>query len=180
MVPFRSTALSSRGDPCSFTLDTLQHAAEDDVVERDDGVPIKQAEESTGLKESRLTECALARAVRFDLEFEHGLARKFHLGAKSEASVRGDASDAPEVESLAIAHLLGVAPPAAQSRTAHQDIDPAAHAPQPVSRIPSVTAANAANGSEHGPIGRGNPQFAPISKNLAAGPVWVSGDGAGH
>ncbi len=163
-----------------FALDAVEHAAEDDVVQRDDRVPVGQAEQAAGLEQRRLAERAVGVVDGGDLEFQLRLTGEFHFGAERQTAVPGDAGDAPEVERFPESNALGITTAAAETGAADEPVEPAADLPQPVGRVPSVAAAHTADGAEGGRGGGVDGDVAGVAEDGAAGPVGIAGDGAGH
>ena len=163
-----------------FALNAVEHAAEDDVVQRDDRVPVGQAEEAAGLEQRRLAERAVGVVDGGDFEFQLRFAGEFHFGAQRQAPVPRNAGDAPEVEGFTESNAFGIAAAAAKARAADEPVEPSADLPQPVGRVPAVAAAHTADGAEGG-RGRGvDGEGTGVTEDGAAGPVGISGDGAGH
>ena len=174
-------------------FDSVEHAAEDEAVEGEDGVPVGEAEEAFGAEACGHLEIGgfVIRAGggaglvligwwRVDLEAEGGDAGEFHLGAEEERAVFLDADDAPEVECFAVFDVFGVASSSAEAGPADELVHPPADAPEGVGGVPAVPAADAADGTEDGGGGCVDADAAGVVEDGAAGPVGVAGDGAGR
>jgi hypothetical protein len=130
--------------------DLVDEAAEDEGVDGVEGVPVEEAEMAFRGEEGGLGEKSLVAIVRRDLELEPGIAGHLHLGAQAQQAA---GLDAPEVEGVAGAELIGMAAPAAQADAAHEPVEEAAQRPGEVEVEPATVSAEA--GEDLIDIGRG-------------------------
>jgi hypothetical protein len=80
--------------------DVPQHAGEDELVKRIQGVPVDDAEQSYGIEDRRLANRALP-LILVDLKFQPGSARDFHLGLQPQPTGRLVHLHPPEIERIA-------------------------------------------------------------------------------
>src|SRR5271157_4695323 len=107
-----------------------QHAPEDDVVQRQDCVPVKDAEQSLWSKPRRHCEsCASPVLFRFKFKVQHGFAWQLHFRQERQRAVAVDTDDTPEVERFTEFYAVGVAPAPPKPRASHQRVHPPADAP---------------------------------------------------
>jgi hypothetical protein len=106
------------------------------------------------LKERHLPQHGFADAAWFDLKFKQRFSGKFHFRAKRKPAVVLVAYNSPEVEGFSISDDLRIAATSAETRTPDSTVHPTAYSPEPVRGIPPVSPANAAHGTENGPIRR--------------------------
>ena len=119
-------------------------------------------------------------AVGLDAELKQSFTGQFHFGAQSQAAIAVEASDAPEIEGLAIADGFRIATTAAQAGAPDEAIDGAAQTPQPIGDVPAVATADAADGAKDGPIRCVDHLGAGIAKDGATGPIGITRNGPGH
>ena len=130
--------------------DGPRQAREYPLVDGVEPVPVGEAGQAVRLKEGRLHEERAARGPRLRFELQPRRARRLHLGAQAHETVGLDRLDPPEVERVARAQVVGVAPAAPHARPADQPVEQAAQPPEPVGVVPAAPAADAGEGGEHG------------------------------
>ena len=122
-----------------------EHATEDDLVQRDHGIPVENPKEPPWPVEGRHLEFGLGfgRTVhRQDLKLELRLPRQFHLRSERKRPVAIDADDPPEIERFAKLDVLRMPPATAQARAANQRVHPPPQSPEHVAGIPAIAPAN--------------------------------------
>jgi len=136
-----SGVLLPGGEFFGLRSDAFEHAAENEMVEGKDGIPVEDSEKAFRLEFRGLFEFAAVTSARLDAKFENGDARQLHFGAQDEGFVALDADDAPEVERFAVAEAIGMKAASTNARTADESIHPAANGPEILCGIPAVIAA---------------------------------------
>src|SRR5690349_16851526 len=101
-------AFSGGGFP-SPIRDPAEHAGKDEAVKRIERVPVRQTEKSRGVEDRGLPDFG-ASLDRSDLELQPGPARNSHLGTQAQQAIGIEGLDAPEIERVARAEILGAAP----------------------------------------------------------------------
>jgi len=95
-------AIKTTGNNCSILIIArfLDHGAgkigEDQVMQRQDAVPIESAEQTMGYEMG-----CLYQLLRLYIEFKPGLARNLHLGIEEQPLSWLDIDDFPEIEGIA-------------------------------------------------------------------------------
>ena len=126
-----------------------QQPAEDDGMERMDGIPVEPPEHATRVERGDLTDAGSPSAVeRRDLELEPAAAGEAEIGREAKAPIALVGLDRPVVDDVADGAVLTGAAASAHAGPAGEAIEPAADAPQQVARIPAVGPADAADGRE--------------------------------
>jgi len=161
-------------------LDSAEHAAEDEFVQRHDGVPIEEARQASGPKAGRHDQPGQGRAcTRVDLldgEVELGLAWQLHLRPQGKRPVAVDAHHPPEVECFTELHHLRVPSPAPQPRPAHELVEPATQPPEHVAGIPAIAASDSADRRVDARRIGFDIDDPLVGEDGAARPGWISGD----
>ena len=130
-------------------LDSAEHAAEDDFVERHDRIPIEKPEQAAGTKAGQHDQSGQGwlrlRVDLLDREIELGLTRQLHFRSEGKRPVAVYAHHPPEVECLAKLHHLRVSPAPTQPRPAHELVHPAAQLPEHITGIPAISSTDPAD-----------------------------------
>ena len=160
-----------------------EHATEDDLVERDDRIPVENPDQPPRPVEGRHLEFrrGFGRTVgRQDLELELRLPGQFHLRPEREKSVAINADHPPEIERLAKLDVFRMPPATAQPRATDKRVHPAPQSPQHVAGIPAVPPANSTDGGEHTLWIGVDFHRSPVGEDGATSPRRVARDRAGH
>src|SRR6185295_10688194 len=111
-------------------------------MKRIEQVPVGETEEAGGVEEGGLPDLGPARD-RHGLELQPGAAGNSHLGAQPQQAIGLEGLDAPEVEGVARAELVGAAPPAAQADASAEQVQGSAQSPEEIAVVPAGVAADA-------------------------------------
>src|SRR6201996_3553984 len=140
--------------------DAAQHAAEHQLVDGAEQVPVRQPDVARRIEHRRLTDFDGAGAVGFDLELQPQTTRDLHLGGEAKAPPGIDGFNPPEVDGIGDAQIVGISPAPPETHAAPQRVDQSADAPEPVCRIPSRVPADTLDRLERLPGGGGDPEHA--------------------
>src|SRR5580692_6807273 len=110
-------------------LNACEHAAEDDAMKRQHGVPVHQSEQPPRLKEGGLSQRAILRTIRSNPEIEQRLTGQTHFCPQGKGAIPVQTDYSPEIESVAVPESVGIPPATAQPRAACHSIQPAANLP---------------------------------------------------
>src|SRR5450631_1921445 len=132
-----------------FAHDLRRHVAEDELMKRQDGIPVEQPEDSARLEERYLKKARAAVRVRKRLELQPSVTRQLHLGAQPQELVRPIRLDTPEIDRIADAQRVRRATSPPRSNSADEAVHNSAELPQPVGIEPTLRAAETAENLEH-------------------------------
>src|SRR6185437_4008921 len=123
-VGSRARGLPRRADADGLS-DSVQHALEDQVVNRVERVPVGASCESMGIEDGCLVECR-SGVVAVHLELEPDAAWSLHLGSEAQEPILLECLHPPEVERVSDRQPNGIPAPAAKTDAANDLVEESA------------------------------------------------------